>query len=116
MVKMYGIANCDTIKKAKNHLNNQGIAFEFHDFKKLGLSIEQINSWLAKVPIDKLVNKRSTSWKQLSDEQKNALMEQTDLSVLTQMPTLIKRPVLETNQQTMVGYKAAEYDEIIAKL
>lgn len=111
-MKMFGIPNCDTIKKAKKHLENKDIAFEFHDFKKQGLSIEQVENWLKSVPIDKLVNKRSTSWKQLTDEQKNALMDQSDLSILESMPTLIKRPVLEIEQQIMVGYKAADYDAI----
>ena len=113
-MKMYGITNCDTIKKARKHLDSKNISYVFHDFKKQGLTIPQVELWLQKQPIEVLVNKRSTSWKQLSDEQKQALMEQTDLSMLESMPTLIKRPVLETGNSLLIGFKVDEYNDLIA--
>lgn len=112
-MKMYGIPNCDTVRKARKFLENQNIEFEFHDFKKQGLSEETIKTWLETQPIEVLVNKRSTSWKQLTDEQKTNLMDKQELGVLTQMPTLIKRPVLETNNNLVVGFKEAQYQEVV---
>ncbi len=108
-MKMYGIPNCDTVRKARKYLENKGVEFEFHDFKKQGLSQEIIRNWLNQQSIDILVNKRSTSWKQLNDSQKEALMSGDDLSVLSDMPTLIKRPVLETDNGLLIGFKEAEY-------
>ena len=112
-MKMYGIPNCDTVRKARKFLEENGTEYEFHDFKKQGLSIDTIQSWLSSQPIDVIVNKRSTSWKQLTDEQKQNLMNQTNLSPLTEMPTLIKRPVLETNSEVLFGFKADEYQALV---
>ncbi len=108
-MKMYGIPNCDTVRKARKFLDNQNISYEFHDFKKQGLTEAIIQQWLASQSIEKLVNKRSTSWKQLTDEQKTNLMEKLDLSVLTELPTLIKRPVLETGSELIIGFKESAY-------
>lgn len=112
-MKMYGIPNCDTVRKARKYLENSQLDYEFHDFKKQGLSLETINEWLEKQPIELLVNKRSTSWKQLNDEQKQHLMDKTDLTTLTQMLTLIKRPVLETENALLIGFKADDYQALI---
>jgi len=109
---LYGIPNCDTVRKARKYLDDNQITYEFHDFKKQGLSLETINSWLQSQPLDILVNKRSTSWKQLTDAQKQDLISGKDLSILTQMPTLIKRPVLQTNNALLVGFKANYYQEL----
>lgn len=109
---MYGIPNCDTVRKARKFLENNEIEFEFHDFKKQGIDLKTLENWLQQQPIEVLVNKRSTSWKQLNDEQKENLMSKADLSPLTEMPTLIKRPVLQTADTLMVGFKDAEYQKI----
>lgn len=112
-MKMYGIPNCDTVRKARKFLEASKVDYEFHDFKKLGLQLETINSWLNKQPLDTLINKRSTSWKQLTDDQKSALTSGSDLTILTEMPTLIKRPVLETDDDLFIGFKEAEYEKLI---
>ncbi|BCN93448.1 arsenate reductase [Thiomicrorhabdus immobilis] len=111
-MKMYGIPNCDTVRKAQKFLDNEKISYQFHDFKKQGLSLATIQNWLESQPIEVLVNKRSTSWKLLTEEQKEKLMSKEDLTVLTEMPTLIKRPVLETNSGILVGFKAEEYQKL----
>ena len=110
---LYGIPNCDTVRKARKYLETNNVAFEFHDFKKQGLTLETIENWLTTQPIEVIVNKRSTSWKQLSDIQKEQLMAAEDLSPLTEMPTLIKRPVLETNSVLLFGFKEADYQQFI---
>jgi len=112
-MKMYGIPNCDTVRKARKFLDSNGVEFEFHDFKKQGLTVDIIQSWLAAQPIEVIVNKRSTSWKQLTDDQKAQLMAATDLTTLTEMPTLVKRPVLETDNGILFGFKADAYQALI---
>ncbi|MDG6773009.1 ArsC family reductase [Thiomicrorhabdus sp. ZW0627] len=109
---LYGIPNCDTVRKARKFLEERQIDYRFHDFKKDGLTQETIQKWLQNLPIEILVNKRSTSWKQLTEQQKENLMNQSDLTVLTEMPTLIKRPVLETANVLLVGFKADEYQAL----
>ncbi|MDX1348262.1 MAG: arsenate reductase [Thiomicrorhabdus chilensis] len=109
---LYGIPNCDSVRKARKFLDNQQINYHFHDFKKDGLSLETIQNWLQHQPIEVLVNKRSTSWKQLNEDQKDNLMNQSDFSLLCEMPTLIKRPVLQTDDHILVGFKLDEYQAL----
>ncbi|MBQ0798308.1 MAG: ArsC family reductase [Porticoccaceae bacterium] len=114
--KLYGIKNCDTVKKARKWLDQQGIDHQFHDFRADGLSAQQINAWRKQVDWETLVNKRSTTWKQLDDATKAAVNAGTNTetvnAVLLANPTLIKRPVLEYSGQAYVGFKAAEYEAI----
>ncbi|WP_319379730.1 arsenate reductase [Thiomicrorhabdus sp.] len=112
MIKMYGIPNCDTVRKARKYLDERQIPYEFHDFKKQGLSQTCIQHWLEHQPLGRLVNKRSTSWKQLTEQQKTALNDGSDLSVLSEMPTLIKRPVLDTGTKIFVGFDQQTYDQL----
>ena len=116
MVTVYGIPNCDTVKKAKKWLTDQGHEFQFHDFRKDGLSASQVKAWAATISMDILVNKRSTTWKQLSDAEKAAFGEQNitepAIELLTAHPTLIKRPVLEAGAEVHVGFKPDQYQNI----
>ncbi len=110
---LYGIPNCDTVRKARKFLDTNNIKYTFHDFRKDGLALSTIKQWLENQPIQLLVNKRSTGWKQITDEQKNQLMSGADLSLLLELPTLIKRPILETDTQLMVGFKVVEYETLL---
>ena len=110
---LYGISNCDTVRKARKFLEANHIDFTFHDFRKDGFNLELFNQWLQLQPLETLINKRSTSWKQLTDSQKQGLTDGSDLSPLIDMPTLIKRPILNTNNQLLVGFKQAEYQSLI---
>ena len=112
---LYGIPNCDTVRKARKFLEANQVSYDFHDFKKQGLNLETIQNWLKSQPLEVLINKRSTSWKQLTDEQKQALTSGADLSILLAMPTLIKRPVLETKSNLLIGFKEAEYQDLVSK-
>lgn len=112
-MKMYGIPNCDTIKKARKFLEQNNINYDFHDYKKQGIEASTLESWLESVDLSVLVNKRSTTWRQISDEQKTDLLDNTNLQILIDNPTLIKRPVLVTNQSILVGFKIADYESLI---
>jgi len=93
MTSLYGIPNCDTVKKARVWLSNAGVDAHFHDFRKDGLEKTLVQEWIDAVGVELLVNKRSTTWKQLSDAEKSKALGAESADILTQYPTLIKRPV-----------------------
>ena len=114
MTIMYGISNCDTIKKAKKYLTDNNQEFTFHDYRKNGISAELVNEFAAHIDWQDLVNKRGTTYRPLSDEQKQNLDKESALALLVEQPAMIKRPVLVHNGQYHLGFKAAQYDEIFA--
>lgn len=109
MTTLYGIKNCDTVKKARAWLENQSIDFRFHDFRADGLSESQVKAWIQELGLDTLINKRSTTWKTLDDKTKASLDEHTAVAIILESPTLIKRPLLDTGHQRLVGFKADVY-------
>ena len=119
MITLYGISNCDSVKKAKKWLGDNAIVYVFHDFRVDGLDAKQIQHWLEQVPREKLLNKRSTTWKQLPDGLKNELTadnaaDSLFIDTMTEHPTLIKRPVLAiSNDNIQVGFSAADYQQLI---
>lgn len=112
MIKLYGIKNCDTVRKARKWLEQHNIDHEFSDFRETPLQTPQLQHWLKTVG-DSLLNKRSTTWKQLSESQKSLSNEATIISLLAEHPTLIKRPVLETRQSVAVGFSADQYSTLL---
>lgn len=119
LITLYGISNCDSVKKAKKWLGDNEIVYVFHDFRADGLTTEQIKHWLEQVPREKLLNKRSTTWKQMPDGLKNELTEDNAadslfIDTMTEHPTLIKRPVLAISSDNIqVGFSAADYQQLI---
>ncbi len=109
MTTLYGIPNCDTVKKARNWLNSKEIPYKFHDFRAHGLAKSQVKTWIAAIGLEKLINKRSTTWKNLSSKQQNMLDEKSAIELILENPTLIKRPLIETPKDTLVGFKEKEY-------
>ncbi len=105
---LYGISNCDTVRKAKKYLESAGYSFVFHDFRKDGLRPAMLESWLKFTDYAQLINKRSTGWKGLTAEQQQAV-DQHDLVLVCQFPTLIKRPVLVTETKLLIGFNINEY-------
>ena len=115
-MKIYGIKNCDTMKKAFKWLDTQGQAYEFHDYKKVGLSPELADEFIANIPLDTLINKRGTTYRQLDDATKAQISAQDSAAakkVMLDNPSIIKRPVLEKNGQYLLGFKADEYQEFV---
>ncbi len=103
MLTVYGIKQCDTCRKALKWLTAEGTAHQFHDFRVDGLSAELLRGWLDSPYADKLVNRRSTTWRQLTDTQRQAEGEAL-LSLLVEHPTLIKRPVFVADDIVAVGF------------
>ncbi len=114
MTTLYGIPHCSTVKKARNWLESHQINYQFHDFRKQGLRKEKLQQWFTQCEWTRLLNKRSTSWKQLTDEQKQTLDKDMAFQLMLENPTLIKRPVLEYKTHTDVGFKELDWKHIFA--
>lgn len=111
--KLYGIKTCDTVRKAKRWLDSHEVDYEFVDFKGTPPEIAQTTHWLNSVGSDTLINRRSTTWRQLDDSQK-ALTQTAELAaLLVQQPTLIKRPLLELDGEFTVGFAAEKYQTLL---
>lgn len=108
---LYGISNCDTVKKARAWLQEQGIEYQFHDFRKDGLNQQLLTQWLKTTDWETLLNKRGTTWRQLPDADKAAPTAESVLTLFLDHPTLIKRPVLATNDQLLIGFKPDQYQK-----
>jgi arsenate reductase len=111
MYKVYGIANCDTMKKAMTWLKENNIPFEFHDYKKKGIEKEKVHEWLTQKPWDVLINRAGTTWKKLSDEEK-ATDAATATELMLAKPSMIKRPIIEGDNIVMMGFNADNYQEV----
>jgi arsenate reductase len=112
MNTLYGIPNCDTVKKARKWLEQHDVDYQFHDVRKDGLTKSHLNRWLEHVDLETLVNKRSTTWKQLPEDQKAGLGKKSTLSLLIENPTLVKRPVIDTGSSCQVGFKPDSYSDL----
>ncbi len=113
MITLYGIPNCDTIKKAKKWLEANSVEYRFHDFRKDGLEAEQLKGWADELGWELLLNKRGTTWRQQTDEVKNSIDEASALALMLEQPAMIKRPVLDTGSLRKVGFKDSEYAELL---
>lgn len=111
-ITLFGINNCDTVKKARRWLDDHEVKYQFHDVRADGLDPTIVTSWLTQLGCEKVVNKRSTTWKQLDETQRNQLDNKTALALILQHPTLIKRPLLEGDDILEVGFKAELYQSL----
>ena len=110
MIHLYGIPNCDTVKKARTWLDNQGLAATFHDYKKEGADPEKLAAWIAAAGLDTVVNRKGTTYRKLSDAEKAATADShTAVALLVQQPSIIKRPIVEYSGGILVGFKEDEW-------
>lgn len=115
-VTLYGIPNCDTVKKARTWLDQNGVAYTFHDFKKAGLTPALVDGWLRQVAWDVLVNRKGTTWRALPDERKAAIADaESAATLMLESPSVIKRPVLDRDGTTFVGFSDTNYRQIFNK-
>jgi Spx/MgsR family transcriptional regulator len=110
---VYGIKNCDSVKKARAFLEHGQIAYRFHDYRVDGLDAALLQTMIDALGVDALLNQRSTSWRQLSDEQKHDLTPEKALQLMLDVPTLIKRPILNTGTQWLVGFSSDLYQTLV---
>ena len=107
---LFGIPNCDTVKKARKWLDANGLDYAFHDYKKVGVDAAKLERWIADKGLDVVLNKRGTTFRKLSDEEKaKAQDSHTAVALLVQHPSLIKRPVVEYGDGILIGFKEDEW-------
>lgn len=111
---LYGIANCDTVRKAKKWLSENSIDFHFHDFRKDGIDAAWLEDVAGHIDWTALLNKRGTTFRQLADEEKADLNKDKAIALMTTHPAMIKRPVLSHNGAWFVGFSDATYRDIFA--
>jgi len=112
-MRLFGIPNCNSVKKARAWLARHGVEISFHDFKKQGVSAELLQAWLKQVGLEKLVNRQGTTWRQLTDEAKAAAMHEAGaISLMLEKPSVIKRPVLEKDGKIYLGFDEAVYQTL----
>ncbi len=109
---MYGIPNCDTVKKARAYLDGRGVAHHFHDYKKAGVEEADLKRWTKAVGWEKLLNKAGTTFKKLSDDDKAAIDEKKAITLMLANPSMIKRPVVEGGETLLVGFNPQVYDAV----
>ena len=109
MTTLYGIKNCDTVKKARGWLTAQGIDYRFHDFKTDGLSAELLEKLESTLGWETLLNKRGTTWRKLAEDQREGMDRDKALGLMLAQPSLIKRPVLETGGKFLIGFTPDYY-------
>ncbi len=114
MTTLYGISNCDTCRKAKNWFNQNRITFDFFDFRKNELTKIKIETWIDRIGLDKLINRRGTTWRNLPDELRDQIHGPENVDVLNQFPTLMKRPIIEIDDHFLVGFDASVIKQIQA--
>lgn len=111
MITIYGIKNCDTMKRTFAWLKQHDVTYTFHDYKKEGISETNLKSWSRQVGWEKLLNTRGTTWRKLSDEQRTEMNETKALQLMKQQPSLIKRPVIAHGKTILVGFDEATYGQ-----
>ena len=110
---LYGIPNCDTVKKARTWMTEQGHDCDFHDFKKQGLERAAVAQWLTQLAWEVLVNRKGTTWRGIPDQRKAVIVDAASaLELMLELPSVIKRPVLHHAQQFHVGFSDARYRQI----
>lgn len=114
MITLYGIKNCDTVRKARKWLDSQGVEYQFHDFRGDGVDKDAVAAWIDELGWQNLVNRRSTSWKALDEQDRSNMNDETARQAILANPTLIKRPLLDTGKQRYTGFSAANYAKIFS--
>ena len=112
-IQFYGIPNCDTVKKARRWLDAQGVEYAFHDYKKEGADAGRLASWSDAAGWEVLLNKRGTTYRKLSDEEKADIDRARAIDLMVQHPSLIKRPVVEYDGGILVGFGEAEWAQAL---
>ena len=112
---IYGIKNCDTMKKARAWLDAQGVAYAFHDYKVAGIDRERLEKWSKKVGWETLLNRAGTTFRKLPDGDREGLNERKALALMLAQPSMIKRPVLDLGGKLLVGFKPEIYAKELTK-
>lgn len=110
-VTMYGIKNCDTIKKARTWLEERGVAYSFHDYKAAGIDRERLEQWCDRLGWETLLNRAGTTFRKLPDADREGLDADKAIALMIAQPSMIKRPVLDAADRLLVGFKPEIYEQ-----
>lgn len=113
-VTLYGIKNCDTMKKARAWLDARGVAYAFHDYKVQGVDRARLEDWARLVGWETLLNRAGTTFRKLPETDRADLNESKAIALMLDQPSMIKRPVLDLNGRLLVGFKAEQYEEAVS--
>ncbi|WP_137885104.1 ArsC family reductase [Pseudomonas sp. 2FE] len=113
-ITLYGIKACDTMKKARTWLDEQGVGYAFHDYKSLGIDRGSLNKWCAEHGWESVLNRAGTTFRKLSDAQKTDLDQSKAIELMVAQPSMIKRPVLDLGDKTLLGFKPELYSAALA--
>jgi len=111
---MYGIKNCDTIKKAKKWLTDNAVEFTFHDYRQDGLSSSLVNTLESTLGWEAMINKRGTTWRKLDEELKSSIDKESAIAMMLDNPAIIKRPILDTGKTFELGFSVDNYQNIFS--
>ncbi|NKJ01948.1 arsenate reductase [Novosphingobium sp. SG707] len=109
-ITLYGIPNCDTVKKARKWLEGNGVSYAFHDYKKAGADKDKLTNWIIEAGLDKILNRAGTTFKKLPEEIRAMVDENLAVSLMVENPSMIKRPIVEYKGGLLVGFKASEWE------
>lgn len=109
-ITLYGIPNCDTVKKARTWLDGQGIAYDFHDYKKAGVTAAKLKAWSKALGWETVLNRAGTTFRKLPDDAKAGLNQSKAMALMIEHPSMIKRPIVEHAGGLLVGFKQAEWE------
>ena len=109
---LYGIRNCDTVKRARAWLEEHHVAFDFHDYKSAGIDRERLTSWAAELGWERLLNRSGTTFRKLADGQKQDLNEAKAIDLMEKQPSMIRRPLIEKDGRFLVGFDPDRYRQV----
>ncbi len=112
-ITVYGIKNCDTMKKARTWLDEHGVQYQFHDYKASGIARSKLEAWCKQVGWEVLLNRAGTTFRKLPEPDRADLNESKAISLMLAQPSMIKRPVLEHGDKLLVGFKPADYQAVL---
>ncbi|MBX4909256.1 MULTISPECIES: ArsC family reductase [Rhizobium] len=114
-VTIYGIKNCDTMKKARSWLEEHGVAYEFHDYKAFSIDRPHLEAWIDQAGLDAVLNRAGTTFRKLPDAERENLSREKAIALMLDQPSMIKRPVLETEGKLVIGFKPENYADIFGR-
>lgn len=115
MLTVYGIPSCDTCRRANKYLTEHGIEFRFHDIRADGLDVQMLERWADRLGWERLLNKRSLSWRKVPEADRNDMNRDAAIAAMFDMPTLIKRPIFEHDDYMAVGFSEKRFGDFLER-
>lgn len=115
MIVIYGIKNCDTVKKARAWLEGHGVAYTFHDYKSEGVAKHKLEQWVKRLGWETVLNRAGTTFRKLPDSDKENLTEKKAMALMLAQPSMIKRPILEAGSEIAAGFRSADYEKLLKR-